>query len=237
MQDCSIEVNHASKAQVMLIGREQTPVMIFDDFALDTAEVKYHACDQSSYDRDASSYYPGVRAALPRTYVITALQTVYQQVCALYKVPQQLQLQVQPSYYSLLTFAPQELSLLQRLPHFDTSKPYYFAVLHYLNDGPHGATGFFRDKASGFERVSDFRVANYLDSANEFIKKNGEPEAAYFTFSNAQYELYHQIEYRPNRLVIYPGNLLHSTIVDPQRDIDDSPATGRLTANMFIDFQ
>jgi hypothetical protein len=49
--------------------------------------------------------------------------------------------------------------------------------------------------------------------------------------------LYHQIEYRPNRLVIYPGNLLHSTIVNPQTDIDANPSSGRLTTNIFINFQ
>lgn len=236
MRDGTIEVNPASKVQLSFIGHEQTPVMVFDDFSLDTAAVISQACVQASFTGDPSSYYPGIRSALPPTYVIPLLQAIYQKICNLYKIPQQLQLQVQPSYYSLLTFAPEQLNLLQRLPHFDTSKPYYFAVLHYLNEEPHGATGFFRDKTNGYERISHERVDRYLSSANDFIDINGEPEAAYFIDSNKQYELYHQIEYRANRLVIYPGNLLHSTLVTKQ-DIDANPATGRLTANIFIDFQ
>jgi hypothetical protein len=54
--------------------------------------------------------------------------------------------------------------------------------------------------------------------------------------SNDEYELYHRIEYRPNRLVVYPGCLLHSGLVNPAVDINPDPRTGRLTANIFVDF-
>lgn len=230
-------LNSANQAQVHFIGYEETPVMIFDDFALNTHQLIEHACNNGDFSRDSNSYYPGIRTALPRQYVIDVLQCVYQQVCELYKIPLKLQLKVQPSFYSLLTFAPEELNLLQRLPHFDTSKPFYFAVLHYLNAGPHGNTGLFRHKQTEFERIGDKRVDEYLKSANDYVQRVGEPEAAYFSSSNGQYELYHEIEYKPNRLVIYPGNLLHSTIVCPDSDIDADPRTGRLTANLFIDFK
>ena len=49
-------------------------------------------------------------------------------------------------------------------------------------------------------------------------------------------ELYHRIDYRPNRLVVYPGCLLHSGLVNPVIDVDSNPRTGRLTANIFVDF-
>nr|WP_220347645.1 DUF6445 family protein [Thalassotalea euphylliae] len=37
--------------------------------------------------------------------------------------------------------------------------------------------------------------------------------------------------------MIFPGNLLHSTLVDNTNDISAIPETGRLTANIFIEFQ
>jgi hypothetical protein len=55
--------------------------------------------------------------------------------------------------------------------------------------------------------------------------------------SDAHFTLYHAVDYRANRLVIYPGSLLHSGLIDPAHDIDDDPETGRLTANIFVDFE
>ena len=68
------------------------------------------------------------------------------------------------------------------------------------------------------------------------MKTHGLPPAKYIDASTDHYEIIHEIEYRPNRLVMYPGNLLHSGLVKPERDLGWDPATGRLTANLFIDF-
>ncbi len=237
MQEYTLVLNGASKATIQLVGNEQTPIMIFDDFVQDTHCLIDYSCGPARFETDRTSYYPGVRCPLPRQYVIDVLQSIYQQICDTYNIPLPLQLQVQPSYFSLLTHAPEQLNLLQRFPHFDTSKPFFFAVLHYLNNGTHGNTGLFRHKQTGFERISDNRVDEYLTSVKNHVLQEGEPKVAYITASDEQYELYHQIKYRPNRLVIYPGNLLHSTIVNPSNDLDDNPKTGRLTANIFINFE
>lgn len=231
-----LTVNPSIEIKVELIGHEQTPVLIIDDFAEHITNIENDAL-QTKFNRDKQSYYPGARAHLPREYIIPTLQAIYLQICQIYKVPTHLNLQPQASYYSLLTLDAKELSLPQRVPHFDTSKPYFFAILHYLHKGEHGATGFFREKHTGYERISDARVEGYLQATNNYIQQEGEPPQEYFTRSNGQYELYHQIAYKPNRLVIYPGNLLHSTLVRPDKDLNADPKCGRLTANLFIDFQ
>ena len=46
-----------------------------------------------------------------------------------------------------------------------------------------------------------------------------------------------KIEYKPNRLIVFSGQLLHSTLIDLKTDIDNNPEGGRLTANMFISFK
>jgi hypothetical protein len=122
------------------------------------------------------------------------------------------------------------------MPHFDSSRPYYLAILHYLNEGSFCDTGLFRHRATGLEKITDDCHDGYVKSCREQFAEQGLPEKAYIKGSNEQYELYHRIEYRPNRLAIYPGCLLHSGLVQPDVDIDHNPRTGRLTANIFVDF-
>lgn len=229
-------INPQLKIQVKRIGHQQTPIMLIDDFLVDTRPVIGHACEFAQFDQ-ASTYYPGNRASLPRAYVIKVLQSVYLQICQLYYIPQHLKLKPQATYYSLITHQPNELELVQRMPHFDSIQPYYFAVIHYLNERPHGNTGFFRHRPSGIECVTPATKAKYVKSAQQFIQQHGEPPMEYCTQSNDHYELYSQIEYKPNRLAIYPGYLLHTGLVELDKDIDASPVTGRLTANIFVDFQ
>jgi hypothetical protein len=236
-QQPSFLINPSIKADIIQIGEEKTPIIIIDDLAVDNKDVINYACTASKFTNDLATFYPGIRSPLPQPYVITILQAVYRGICQVYRVPIALKLIPLNQSYSLLTKAQSQLHLLQCMPHFDTSKAYHFAVLHYLNSGSHGNTGFFRHIPTGYERISESRSEHYVNSAKAFIAENGDPMQKYVTCSDKHYELYHEVEYKPNRLIIYPGNLLHSTIVDIDTDIDSDPKSGRLTANMFIDFQ
>jgi hypothetical protein len=232
----SFLINPNIKVEIIPIGIEQTPVIIIDDLAIDNTDVINFACTASKFSNDQVTFYPGIRAPLPQPYVIAVLQAVYRGICQVYQIPLELNLEPLDQSYSLLTKQESELHFLQCMPHFDTSNPYHFAVLHYLNPGSHGNTGFFRHIPTGYERIGDSRSDHYINSAKAFIEENGQPLKNYVTRSDKHYELYYEVEYKPNRLVIYPGNILHSTIVNTETDIDSSPYTGRLTANMFIDF-
>lgn len=236
MQETDININSDLSLQVITVGVNETPVIIIDDFLVNTDDIINNACNDAEFKVVSNTYYPGIRAFLPRNYVIKVLQAIYQDICRIYKIPQYLQLKPQETYYSLITKAETELHLLQRMPHFDTSRPFYFAVLHYLNNDNHGNTGLFRHKPTGLDKIEDHNVEFYLASAQRFIDNNGESPQEYCTRTNEHFELYEQIEYRPNRLVIYPGQLLHSSIISPAKDIDPNPRTGRLTANIFIEF-
>lgn len=235
--DVSIEINQNIHPKIVNVGKENIPVIIIDDFAVNTSDIINDACTNTKFEGVENSYYPGVRSKLPKAYVIAVLQAVYQLIAKIYKIPSHLQLKPQEIYYSLITYQEKELNLIQRMPHFDTSRHYYFAVLHYLNNAPHGNTGLFRHVPTQLERVEDNNVNYYLNAAQTFIDNNGEPPQTYCTGSNEHFELYHEIEYKPNRLVIYPGHLLHSIIVCSEKDIDANPETGRLTANIFVEFK
>jgi hypothetical protein len=235
MEKSSYQVNPGIRPQIIYLGQEQTPLILIDNFMLDLTALRRQAL-HSEFVRENQTYYPGQRALLPKDYVAASLNALYQLIYQVYQVPEKLRLKPQMLFYALITQAENSLHPLQCMPHFDTSAPYYFALLHYLNDGPHGSTGFFRHKPTAFERITDQRRPDYFRVAQQFIDQYGAPAQQYQVQSNNHYELYHQIRYQPNRLVIYPGNLLHSSLVNAGTDIDGNPATGRLTANIFIDF-
>jgi hypothetical protein len=222
---------------VQYVGVERTPVVILDDFLLDTQSLISHAEQNVKFESIQSTLYPGLRSILPMEYVVTSLQALFKKLYEIFEVPPKLTLQPLGIYFSLLNLSPAELTSMQMIPHFDTDRTFYLALLHYLNPMRHGGTGFFRHKETGFERINEQRSAKYLQLVKGQLAAIERECKGYCVDTNNFFELYHQIDYQPNRMLIYPGNLLHSGIVDLATDIDPNPATGRLTANMFIEFK
>lgn len=230
-----IQINRTSVPKVELIGRQKTPVIIIDNYAEDLSPVVEYAYSESDFQPDTQTYYPGVRSKLPKEYVVACLKPIMQGLYSVYQIPKELKPTPKSNYFSLITTQPDELTLVQSIPHIDTPKPYFFAVLHYLHDARHGGTGFFRHNPTGLERINAHQEVDYFEAANRFLHDYQKP-TGFCNTSSAHYQLYHQVDYTVNRLVIYPGNLLHSVIVDVERDISAKPSNGRLTANMFIEF-
>ena len=235
MQSTLLTINPEMKVKKIQVGNEKTVVIVIDDFALDLNQLSTHARTAAKFTQDKNSFYPGIRAPLPRDYVVTMLQAIYQPLYAIYNIPKDKQLKPQDIFYSLITTPEKALSLPQRIPHFDTSRPYYFAATHFINASSHGGTGIFRHKPTSYERIDDKRIQGYLESSNRNMN-NETVKRQYITQSNEQYQLIEKIDYKENRLVIYPGNLLHSALIIPESDIDDSPISGRLTTNTFFEF-
>ena len=237
MQEASIQINPKASLTVRHVGEEQTPLIIIDDFSLNTENMIEYACRSVDYGPDNTSAYPGVRGTLPRAYVRQVLNNIYRLLFQVYSVPDKLGMKTVNTVYSLISTPVDELSLAQCVPHFDSNDSFYLAILHYLNPGDFCDTGLFRHKPTGFETISKPRLAEFMQSSKMLIETHGEPPQKYIDSSTDHFELYDRIEYKPNRLVAYPGCLLHSGLVDPGRDINPDPRTGRLTANIFVDFK
>jgi hypothetical protein len=237
MQTAMLTANSNATVTLPVAGREKTPLIVIDDFALDTTAVIDYGRNSAAFGIDRTSAYPGVRASLDREHVIATIQGILMLLHRTYPIPPHLKLRPVSSFYSLVTTAPADLRTLQRLPHFDSNRPCYFAITHFLHDGMHGGTGLFRHRPTGFENITADRLDEYIRAGDRFLSENGEPPPGYCTDSSEHYELYQRIDYKPNRLVVYPGSLLHSGLIDPATDIDADPQTGRLTANIFIEFQ
>ena len=232
MPEGSIAINRHAAVQVGRVGALQTPLIIIDEFAVDTRALIEQACQARDYAPEPSSRYPGLRAKLPQAYVRAVLNQLFPMLYKAYEVPQELDMKPVNGVFSLITIAEDELAPGQCAPHFDSPRPHYLAILHYLNPGSFCDTGLFRHRATGLERIGDDTLEHYARTR----QSEGPPERAYVKGSNAHFELYERIAYRANRLVVYPGGLLHSGLVNPAVDIDPDPRSGRLTANLFVDF-
>ena len=209
-------------------------MVIIDNVARDTHDIIHYAVNSASFVPDGDSGYPGLRAELPRIYLQEIIKAVAPFLARVYSVPHNLKLEV-GSAYSLVATPPEELQVGQRIPHVDSHRKYHFAMTHYLNPGDFGGTGVFRHKPTGFEKVTEDRVDEYKSSTRSFFRTHGDPPAEYTRGSTDQFEFILGIDYQPNRLVAYPGCLLHSGLIDPKKDINADPATGRLTGNFFFE--
>lgn len=236
MQHHQFAVNPRASLAIRQVGEANTPVIVIDDFAVDTHPLVSHAAEEAAFGEDGTSMYPGLRASLPRDYVIMVLQQLQVLLRQVYRVPNELKMRPVNTVYSLITTPEADLTPLQCSPHFDSNQPYYLAVLHYLGKGDFCDTGLFRHRETGLERIVGQDVERYVRAREAHLNAYGPPERAYVKGSNEQFELYDRVEYRPNRLAIYPGCLLHSGLVDTAVDIDPNPITGRLTANIFVNF-
>jgi hypothetical protein len=219
------------------IGEHQ--VILIDDF-LENPKALVEAARRSTFSpypgREERKGYPGLRAPVPADYSARITELLEPLIRLNFQVPEALTLHKSACAFSLTTTPPQELGPLQRTPHFDASTPFHMAVLLYLCDEHHGGTGFYRHKATGLQQITPHTRERYLDLYYEEINRRA-PAPRYFDESDEQFSFLGMIPARFNRLVAYPGSLLHSACVNPACSINSDPLLGRLTVNTFYDFQ
>jgi len=132
--------------------------------------------------------------------------------------------------FSMVTMPPAMLAPPQRAPHFDSVDPDHLAVMHYLSGTDGGGTAFYRQQATGIERVSEANVASFVDAARrESSRLDG-----YIGASNASFAQVGAVDAVPDRLIVYPGSLLHSGTIPAGMSFSSDPRLGRLTANFFV---
>ena len=231
-----LQLNRGCRRNVESVGAEETPVIILDDPIVSTNGLVEIAAASAGFSPDGEFAYPGIRTNLPDEYARVLGPDLLALIADVYGVPRSARPHLVHQLYSLVTARPAALEPRQRMPHTDNRSSYYFATVHYLTPGDHAGTGFFRHRPTGFERITEDRYPAYTEAVNQFIEANGPPAQKYIDGSDDHYELIGKVDHRQNRLIIYPGNLLHSGLIKPDRDIDDSPASGRLTANLFLYF-
>lgn len=227
-------IDDSARPEIKLVGLEMTPVVVVDDVCGNFVQLQ-KAARSRVYSPVKNSFYPGIRASFADIDLSSLEARLSPLLRQIHHIPNELTPQWKHNCFSLITVPEERLHPLQCLPHFDAPNPYHFAALLYLADTIHGGTGLFRHIDSGFETISEQRCEPYFASATSYIEtENFKP--GYIKASNRHFELIYEVPYKANRLVVYPGNILHSTLVQPDTDIDANPKTGRLTANLFLEF-
>jgi hypothetical protein len=213
-------------------------IIFIDNFLQDPQALVELACRsrfEPSATRAEQKGYPGLRASAPAAYTQTLTELLDPLIKVNFQVPEHLGVKVGLSAFSLTTTPPEQLGPLQRMPHFDASTPYYMAAMLWLCDESHGGTGFYRHNATGWQRITSENREHYLDVCHEEVNRRV-PPARYFDRSDERFTFLGMMPARFNRLVVYPGSLLHSACINPARSLSSDPRQGRLTVNTFYDF-
>ncbi len=225
-------------ATIHEIGHEKNRVLVVDDFMDQPEALIVQAMAMAPFQAEANTYYPGLRRMIgpedreTTLHVREALQALAPLMDKVFGVRR---FTATEASFCVVTCPPEALSIGQRLPHYDHIDPNHFAILHYLSRDAEtkGGTSFYRHRATGFERISPERIADY-DFARGRESADGEPPKSYFSKSDSHFERVAKFEGKFNRLLIYRGSLLHSGDIPPGFGFSADPVEGRLTCNIFI---
>lgn len=224
------------KPELRRVGREQSPVVVIDDFSGAVEEIARLADELAPFPPIKGNYYPGVRRPITKAdaaayaYVVNTCNAVAPFVGGAFNVTS---FDLEEASFSVVSIKPDRLQPVQKAPHFDGPDPNVYALLHYLRVPPDSGTAFYRHRGTGIERVTVANMSRLVAAAKP--EAEGLPvDAGYIHGSDPFYEEIGRIEAVPDRLILYHGNLLHSGIIPPDMSFNADPREGRLTANFFL---
>ncbi len=211
-------------------GREEEPVVVIDNFS-GKAEELLEAGRRAPY-QDGGASYPGLRSWAEPDYLDVRRDLMFQIMGQVFGFRRGISCEV--STFSLVTLAPEELSPLQCIPHYDHSSGELIAIMHYLLGPETGGTAFYRHRRTGFETITDAREPHYNAALGADQREYGMPARGYYYGDSDRYELIGEVEAQPDRLILYRGRLLHSGVIPDPAALSADPREGRLTINMFL---
>ena len=222
-------------ASIHDLGSE-TRILVVDDFMDEVDLLREQAAAMAPFTPEVDTYYPGLRRMIHEDDA-TTYRHVSEGMAALLPLMTQAygveRLRPIEACFCLVTKRPEEVGIGQHVPHYDSADPRYFAFLHYLNREPQGGTGFYRHRASGFERLNPAREAAYSSVRDRELAQYGPPPVGYISDSTDQFERTGFFEAKYNRLLVYQGSVLHSGHIPSDFAYSDNPLAGRLTLNIF----
>lgn len=232
MDDVSFRPNPRARIDGRKMGAEGNPLLIIDD-AFENPEALIELACQASFSRPDHTQYPGINAPLPEAYSRLLLHTLRPLLQSGFGIPTHVPLRFF-GFFALATQSPDELKPIQKIPHKDTTDPFKIAMVHYLCKGKQGGTGFFRHTATGFESIDVSRHDTYAEIASQEMAANEGSLNRHTGTNTPGYEMIDFSEAVFNRLVIYRSHCLHAGLLEESSLVSD-PATGRLTANSFLE--
>ena len=226
-------MNTANKSKdytVVRVGMEKEPVVIVDRFSSQLDNLRQIGLSANYVP--GGNHYPGMRAPAPPNYLGERADLLRDILINVFDMKNGADL-IECSF-SIVTTQPSKLTPIQRLPHFDGVDDKRLALLHYFHNDEWGGTSFFRHRGTGFETITEDRLASYDEALQNEVRANGLPEAKYFSGSSEQFEKIAEIESKPNRMIIYRGILLHSGNIVVAPNNDEGAGNARMTINTFL---
>lgn len=218
--------------RVETLGEEQQPVVVIDNF-LEGAERLVDYIAETGGFLPESGFYPGMRTASPRSYLMALYRFLPPILEQAFGAGRDQFAKVESSY-SLVTTPTEDLTFIQRIPHFDSNDPGELAMIHFLCGPEHGGTSLYRHRETGFEFVDKARRAPFIESLEAAAKEGREPPKAYINGDTELFERLESFDAAFNRLVLYRCTSLHSGNIPADFGFDQNPRTGRLSLNTFL---
>lgn len=224
-----------ARVDVLPVGDARSPVVRIDKVLCNPEDLVRFAENEAQFSAVSSNLYPGIRAAMPLDYVEGAVRALDPLIRVTHQIAD-AKLASAECFFSIVTTPPTKLKPLQKVPHIDTTEHLHFAVVHFLCKGPYGGTAFYRQNATGFERITAERENRWAMARDEALATMGD-EAGYVDETTEGYHQIAVIKSKFDRLTLYPSNLLHSGLIPIDMPFSGDPAVGRLTANFFIRYR
>jgi hypothetical protein len=231
--DGKLRLHPSFTHRVERVGVEQAPVLVIDNFLGDARVLVEYAAAHAKFAPDPEALYPGLRAPIPPIYSFAVRAFLGAIINAAFGLGTS-QVGKELATFSLITTAPGDLHVLQRLPHFDSTNDRQLALLHYLCPERHGGTSFYRHRTTGFESVRPQRLDEYQKALQGELAALGPPPPRYITDDTDMFERIGSFEAAFNRMLIYRSISLHSADIAPGYEGQADARAGRLTANIFF---
>ena len=218
----------------LYIGKEKTPLLVIDNF-IEKADELVDIAEQLNFIQNPG-FYPGLRVDAPQSYQDFFITQLQQKLITYFGLSNP-SLKFKMCQYSLVTQPAEQLSILQRIPHFDSVESTGLACVHYLFKKDLGGTSFYRHRKTDFEFIDESRKIHYLKSLESENKGGNIPKRVdgYIYGDTPLFEHIGEQKGVFNRLIIYRRNSLHSGSIAKNFVPDTNPRTGRLSINSFID--
>jgi len=176
--------------------------------------------------------YPGMRDTMPMPYLRILKKLIKQEIFPQFALNNP-QVKIHRSLLSLTTTEEENLTTLQKMPHIDCFDNNEFATVHYLCGNKMAGTSIYKYLPKNIIKFNE----EHHDILNE-MKINVEnlplEHAGYLNGTTSIFKQILSIEAKPNRLVIYPGNLLHCANIEQDVSISTDIDKGRLTIASFF---
>lgn len=186
------------------------------------------------FGEDGGNLYPGVRAPMPAEFSRPLCAWLTSTLHLAGVLEESCHVHNDASFFSIVNKSRADLLPLQRIPHYDCSDPGVFAAVIYLFDRPHSGTSFYRHRTTGYEKIGAADEGNYRAALNRNMKALGPPARDYMNGSNELFVRMHSVDSAFNRIVIYPGNVLHAADIDGSLISGNDNAQWRLTVTSLL---